>query len=49
MITPEEAEAKINEQRVEITREPKNLEEQAISPVSEHPNGGLYEDDRESS
>ena len=31
--TPEEAEAKINEQRSEITGEPQNLEEQAISLV----------------
>ncbi len=33
VITPEEAEAKIAEQRKEITREPRNLEEQAISLV----------------
>ena len=33
VVTPEEAEAKINEQRAEITGEPKNLEEQAISLV----------------
>lgn len=33
VVTPEEAEAKINEQRAEITDEPKNLEEQAISFV----------------
>ena len=33
VITPQEAEAKINEQRSEITGEPKNLEEQAISLV----------------
>lgn len=33
VITPEEAEAKINEQRAEITEEPQNLEEQAISLV----------------
>lgn len=33
VVTPEEAEAKINEQRAEITHEPKNLEEQAISLV----------------
>lgn len=33
MVTPKEAEAKINEQRVEITHEPQNLEEQAISLV----------------
>ena len=33
VVTPEEAEAKINEQRAEITEEPKNLEEQAISLV----------------
>ncbi|NLE06001.1 MAG: NAD(P)-binding protein, partial [Crenarchaeota archaeon] len=33
VITPEEAKAKINEQRKEITGEPKNLEEQAISLV----------------
>ncbi|MCD7824771.1 MAG: UDP-galactopyranose mutase [Clostridiaceae bacterium] len=32
-VTPEEAEAKINEQRTEITHEPQNLEEQAISLV----------------
>lgn len=31
VVTPEEAEAKINEQRSEITGEPKNLEEQARS------------------
>lgn len=31
--TPDEAEAKINEQRAEIMNEPKNLEEQAISLV----------------
>lgn len=31
VVTPQEAEAKINEQRAEITGEPKNLEEQAIS------------------
>lgn len=33
VVTPEEAKAKINEQRAEITGEPKNLEEQAISLV----------------
>lgn len=33
IVTPEEAEAKINEQRSEITGEPRNLEEQAISLV----------------
>lgn len=33
VITPEEAENKINEQRAEISGEPKNLEEQAISLV----------------
>lgn len=33
VVTPEEAEAKINEQRSEITGEPQNLEEQAISLV----------------
>ena len=33
VVTPQEAEAKINEQRREITGEPKNLEEQAISLV----------------
>ncbi len=33
VVTPEEAEAKINEQRKEITGEPQNLEEQAISLV----------------
>lgn len=33
VVTPEEAEAKIEEQRQEITREPRNLEEQAISLV----------------
>ena len=33
VVTPEEAAAKIEEQRKEITREPKNLEEQAISLV----------------
>ena len=33
VVTPEEAEAKINEQRKEITGEPRNLEEQAISLV----------------
>ena len=33
VVTPEEAAAKINEQRREITDEPKNLEEQAISLV----------------
>ena len=33
VVTPEEAAAKINEQRKEITGEPKNLEEQAISLV----------------
>lgn len=33
VVTPEEARAKIEEQRAEITGEPKNLEEQAISLV----------------
>ena len=33
VVTPREAEAKINEQRAEIKGEPKNLEEQAISLV----------------
>ncbi len=33
VVTPQEAEAKIAEQRKEITSEPKNLEEQAISLV----------------
>lgn len=33
VVTPEEAEAKINEQRAEIVGEPKNLEEQAIALV----------------
>ena len=33
VVTPAEAESKINEQRAEITGEPKNLEEQAISLV----------------
>lgn len=33
VVTPQEAEAKINEQRGEITGEPQNLEEQAISLV----------------
>lgn len=33
VVTPQEAEAKIDEQRAEITRKPKNLEEQAISLV----------------
>ena len=33
VITPKEAEAKINEQRAEITEDPQNLEEQAISLV----------------
>lgn len=33
VVTPEEAEAKIEEQRKEITGEPQNLEEQAISLV----------------
>ena len=33
VVTPEEAEAKIAEQRKEITEEPKNLEEQAISLI----------------
>lgn len=33
VVTPQEAEAKINEQRAEIRGEPKNLEEQAISLV----------------
>lgn len=31
VVTPEEAEAKINEQRAEITGEPQNLEEQAMA------------------
>ena len=31
VVTPEEAKAKIEEQRKEITKEPKNLEEQALS------------------
>ena len=34
VVTPEEAAAKIAEQRKEITGEPKNLEEQAISTTS---------------
>ena len=33
VVTPEEAAAKIEEQRREITHEPQNLEEQAISLV----------------
>ena len=33
VVTPEQAQAKINEQRKEITGEPQNLEEQAISLV----------------
>ena len=33
VVTPEEAAAKIEEQKKEITGEPKNLEEQAISLV----------------
>ncbi len=33
VVTPQEAEARINEQRAEITGEPQNLEEQAISLV----------------
>lgn len=33
VVTPDEAKAKIEEQKKEITREPKNLEEQAISLV----------------
>ena len=33
VVTPEEAAAKIEEQKIEITGEPKNLEEQAISLV----------------
>lgn len=33
VITPEEAAAKIEEQKKEITGEPQNLEEQAISLV----------------
>ena len=33
VVTPEEAKARINEQKAEIKREPKNLEEQAISLV----------------
>lgn len=33
VVTPEEAEKRINEQRAEITGEPQNLEEQAISLV----------------
>jgi len=33
VVTPEEAKAKIDEQRKEVTGEPKNLEEQAISLV----------------
>ena len=33
VVTPEEAEAKIEEQKKEITGEPKNLEEQAVSLV----------------
>ena len=34
VVTPEEAAAKIDEQKKEITAEPKNLEEQAISLVA---------------
>lgn len=33
VVTPQEAEAKLNEQKAEITGEPRNLEEQAISLV----------------
>lgn len=33
VVTPEEAEAKLREQRAEVTGEPRNLEEQAISLV----------------
>lgn len=33
VVTPEEAETKINEQRAEITGDPQNLEEQAVSLV----------------
>ena len=33
VVTPEEAAAKIDEQKKEITAEPKNLEQQAISLV----------------
>ena len=36
VVTPEEAEAKIEEQRAGVTGEPKNLEEQAISLVGTH-------------
>ena len=39
VVTPEEAAAKIEEQKQEITGEPKNLEEQAISLVGR----GIYE------
>lgn len=39
VVTPEEAAAKIEEQKKEITGEPKNLEEQAISLVG----GDIYE------
>ena len=39
VVTPEEAAAKIEEQKKEITGEPKNLEEQAISLVGR----GIYE------
>lgn len=35
VVTPEEAKAKIEEQRKEITKEPENLEEQAISWLEE--------------
>ena len=45
-MTPEEAAAKIEEQRKEITHEPQNLEEQAISLVGrdiyEKTHQGLY-------
>lgn len=39
VVTPQEAEAKINEQHAEITGEPQNLEEQAISLVGR----GIFE------
>lgn len=46
VVTPEEAEAKIEEQRKEITGEPKNLEEQAVSLIGrdiyEEIDQGLY-------
>ena len=46
VITPEEAMAKIDEQRKEIIGEPRNLEEQAISLVGrdiyEKTNKGIY-------